>query len=90
VSLSQSKIIIWRSFLNNKKSYIPTGDSQCSLDLSLYQEAQYQFEGELNIEEVLPPQVAPKPNLFFDPPTSPENFDNSDYQPRNPVLPFLI
>jgi hypothetical protein len=63
----------------NKKSYILTGDSQCSLDFTLNQEAQYQFEGKFDIEEILPPQVVPQPNLCFDLPTSPKGFDNSDH-----------
>jgi hypothetical protein len=41
VPLSQSKNIFWNSFSNSEKSHILTGDSQCSLDFTLYQESGY-------------------------------------------------
>ena len=85
--LSQSEIIFWNSFPNTEKSHILTGDSQCSLDFNLYQESNYQFEGEFDIEEVLPPQVALQQNFYFDPPTSSEDSDDSDDPENRPLEP---
>jgi hypothetical protein len=76
--LSQSKNIFWNSFSNSGKSWISTGDSQCLLEFTLYQESNYQFESEFDIKEILPPQVVAQVNLYFDPPTSPKDSDDID------------
>jgi hypothetical protein len=34
--------------------------------------------------------VVAYPNLYFNPPTSPEDNDNPDYEQSDPIQPFLI
>jgi hypothetical protein len=80
VDLSQSESIFRSSFPKSEKLYILTGDSQCTLDFTKYQEAAFLAEGEHNIEEVLPTAAQQPQNLYFDPPTSSEDLDKSEEQ----------
>ncbi len=67
-------------FSNCEKSYILIGDSQCTLDFINYQDSSYLFKSEFEIEERLrPPHSPPRNNLYFEPPTSSEDSDCSDY-----------
>jgi hypothetical protein len=86
IVLSQSESSFWNSFSNSEKSYILTSNSQCSLDFTSYQEANFLAESEFEVKEVQP-QIVQKPqNLYFDLPTSSGDSDNSDDQELKPVL----
>ena len=48
VQLSQAENSFWKSFSNNEKAYILTGDPQESLDFTKYQSAGYIVEENFN------------------------------------------
>ena len=84
----------FKNCLNCEKSYILIGDSQCTLDFINYQDCSYLFKSEFEIEERLRPHHSPpRNNLYFEPPTSSEDSDCSDYTDYWPItsaLPELI
>jgi hypothetical protein len=69
IVLSGSENSFWNLFPNSEKSYILTGDSQCSLDFTECQEASFLAESEFEVEKKQPQVFLQPQNLFFDPPT---------------------
>jgi hypothetical protein len=92
VTLSHEENILWFSFPNCEKSYIATGDSQCSLDFTSIQTSGYLVEDEFEIKERHPPPTLPAEEcLHFEPDTSLEDSseaDDPDYQSF--IQPYLL